>query len=169
MASAPTPKYFRPFLQEARDAAAKAKLPAPYFTPRERRDADLVRTTEWRSSDLRVRLDGVAGHWSVYFSYQFQNLSGATTQLVGTSFGLNVTGVPLAKNGVVTLVRYDYDRLLDPRDESVACHLNVLQPEPIGDHIHLPGFRKEPWAASDVTGWVTSSRLLRDLQRRFPT
>jgi len=166
------PQYFRPYRREAVDAAAAAGLETPYFQPRDRRDDDLVRTTVWRSRDLTVPLAEVSGHWTVYLSYDFQNLPGERDlRLVGTSFGLNVHEVPFTSEEPVTLLRYDYDLLLGPaqQDEpSVNVHINVLQPDPLRDGIHFPAFRTDPWTVKDVMRWMTSRRLLADLQRRLP-
>lgn len=180
MASATTPGYFKPYLQEARRAAAAARLHAPYFQMRERADEDLVRTNVWRSGEMTVELATVSGLWSVYLSYEFQTLPGERDlSLVRTSFGLNVSNVSLFPDGSTTLIRYDFDELVDsdPYAEpstqkdaapSVAAHINVLQPDPLADHVHLPGFRADRWDAEEVLTWITSQRLLADLRRRLP-
>jgi hypothetical protein len=174
VASKATPAYFRTYCDEARKAAADAGLAAPYFKPRERADADLVLTHAWRSQDIAVPLADVAGNWSVFLSYEFQTLAGdRQMHLVSTCFGLNAVGVPFASDARVTVLRYDYDALLDSYDENgqhpnVAVHINVLQPDPLGDHLHLPGFRDERWAVGEIMRWFTSPRLLADLKRRLP-
>lgn len=168
-----TPKYFQDYQQAARAAAATAGLDTPYFTMRERQDDDLVRTQIWRSRDLSVPLANVSGLWSVYLSYQFQHVPGdPSARLVRTSFGLDVHDVPFAQDKPLTLLRYDYDEFVDARypdqDPPLRVHINVLQPDPLRDHVHLPAFRSEPWDAAEVMAWITSPRLLADLKRRLP-
>jgi hypothetical protein len=165
--------YFRVYLHEARAAAAAAGLAAPYFKPTERADDDLVRTYHWRSQHLTVPFTGVAGHWSVFLSYEFQVLSGERSmELVRTTFGLDAIGVPFAPDVRINVVRYDYDALLDPlprvaEGPNLDVHINVLQPYPLADHIHIPGFRKDRWVAAEVLQWLTSPRLQADLGRRM--
>lgn len=173
MASQSTPTYFRSYQRAARAAAATAGLDAPYFKMNQRQDDDLVRTNVWRSRNLTVHLADVTGVWSVYLCYEFQHLPGdQPLRLVRTSFGLNVHDVPFTQDQPVTLLRYDYDELLDAHHPDqhppVSVHINVLQPAPLHDHIHLPGFRNEPWDAAEVMTWITSPRLLADLKRRLP-
>jgi hypothetical protein len=166
--------YFRTYLKEARTAASAAGLDAPYFKFVERPDDDLVRTQRWRSQDIGVPFTEVAGHWSVFLSYEFQMFSEERhTELVRTSVGLNAMGVPFAPDKRTSVLRYDYDALLgsisdDGGEPRFNVHINALQPAPLGDHIHLPGFRSDRWVVAEVLRWFTSARLRADLKRRIP-
>jgi hypothetical protein len=177
MASSTTPRYFKAYAKSARQAAAKVKLEAPRFRSRERSDKDFVKTTIWRSQRLPIPMPDVVGRWTLYLSYEFQNLPrGAEDSLVSSSFGLEFEGDHFGSESAVTVARFDYSVLLD-RDEgmgsanepSVAVHLNVLQESPLGSHLHFPVFRSAPWEPDEVMCWSTSQRLRRDLSRRLPS
>ncbi|HEX3562255.1 MAG TPA: hypothetical protein VHU24_05405 [Solirubrobacterales bacterium] len=177
MASISTPPYFKAYQSAARKAAAGAGLEAPYFRPKVRADDDFVKTTTWRSQRLTLSMPDVAGRWTLYLAYAFQSLPGGSgDSLVSSSFGLEFEGDHLGKGSVVTVVRFDYSLLLDGADPevpsedepSVAVHMNVLQEDPLGSHLHFPTFRSEPWEPDEIMRWLTSRRLHRDLKRRMP-
>jgi hypothetical protein len=73
-------------------------------------------------------------------------------------------------------VRFDYSLLLDTGDPealsedepSIAVHINVLQEDPLGSHLHIPAFRDTPWQPDEIMLWLTSKRLRRDLKKRMP-
>jgi hypothetical protein len=132
-----------------------------------------VRTQRWRSQDIVIPFSGIAGRWSVFLSYEFQMISEhRRSDLVRTSAGLDAVGVSFALDERINVVRYDYDALLgsafeDSEQPRFDVHINVLQPKPLQDHIHLPGFRSERWEVSEVLRWFTSARLRADLKRRI--
>lgn len=179
MASRSTPQYFKSYYKNARKAAAKTQLDAPYFRTRERSDKDLVRTTNWRSQNLSLSMPDVHGEWSLYLSYDFQTLPGSQeVELVKSSYGLDFVGTKLKGTCPITVVRFDYDRLLDVneggspgngKDPSVAVHMNVHQQSPLESTLHFPAFRSQPWQPGEVMGWLTSQRLQHDLKRCLPT
>jgi hypothetical protein len=177
MASVTTPKYFKAYAAAARKAAAGVELEIPYFSAKERSDKDLVKTTTWRSQRVPIPMPEVAGSWTLYLMYEFQVLPRVKEPvLVSSSFGLDFEGERLGSRSPTTVARFDYSLLLDGDEEvrsenepSVAVHINVLQKDPLGSHLHFPAFRSAPWEPDEIMRWSTSRRLRRDLSRRMPS
>jgi hypothetical protein len=121
------------------------------------------------SGHIRLPWSELPGEWFLHMSWLFRNtVAEPSVELVESSIGLNVEGHAITEGGPTSLVRYDEDRR--PRDAGLAsrrAHLNVLQPRPLSDKLHLPAFGIGEWKAEDVLDFLVSDELRCELGRRF--
>lgn len=112
------------------------------------------------------------GRWDLHAEWLLRRVPGQTTLMVWrSSIGLSVEGGSVTPDGKrACLIRYDLDNARQgPGLGRLGRHLNVLQPEPLGDHVHYPTFDQsnEAWPVKDILELFQSSGFIDDIAKRL--
>lgn len=160
------------YVQEARKALERHRLFAGFHDSKER-EADGVEVVKIRNTTPIGVLSKrqLAGRWSLHLSWTIRRVPRGELILWRSSFGLNVRGLQFVPSeGAVCLVRYDVDNERQgPGLEPLGAHLNVLQPPPLGDHIHFPALAEpdRKWTVSEVLDVFLAEEFIADLRARI--
>jgi hypothetical protein len=108
---------------------------------------------------------GLKGRWSIQVQIIYDtDPGGSSVYIKKGSFGLNWNDDRTARS----FLRYDVDVL---RQDTIGepCHLNVLQPDPFGDRLHLriPGFSITEWELGPTLEFLSSTQLRDEIVARL--
>ncbi len=167
------PQELRPYVKEAAEALGRHKLYGG-FEPKIGREpssgVELLRARN--SAPIHVPFKPpLSGRWSLHLSWTIRRILRGTPILWQSSFGLNVSGVSFAPaDNAVCLVRYDVDNdRPGPGSIPLGAHLNILQPEPLDDHVHFPVLAEagRMWSVSEVLDVFLADEFVSDLRARL--
>lgn len=162
---------------QARSSLQRLGLPAQQclFKPSPGREDAVPTWTIRNVNPIRpMTLRSLPGTWEIYAAWTLQPLlDSKTLALMRSSIGLNVSGLEApALADKVCLVRYDVDttKTVDGPDGSprpIGRHLNVLQPGPLSDKLHLPYIPHslEPWPVDETVRLLSAPSLVAELAR----
>ncbi len=160
------------FLREAKKACASSNLIQPFLC--EVVNEDGVEMTKVRNTQPIPLPYGnsLPGTWEMHAEWLLRTLPGESRLVVWrSSVGLSVEGTSITPDGQsACLVRYDVDNQrarsgVAPRGR----HINVLQPDPLMDHVHYPTFSEsqDPWPVRTILELFQSQPFIDDLARRL--
>lgn len=173
MASRTMPQELRPYVKEAAEALGRHKLYGG-FKPEIGRElsSGVELLCAKNSAPIYVPFEPpLSGRWSLHLSWTIRRIPRGTHTLWNSSFGLDVCGVPFAPgDSTVCLVRYDVDNdRPGPGSAPLGAHLNILQPEPLDDHVHFPVLAEagRMWSVSEVLDVFLADEFVSDLRARL--
>lgn len=174
MASRTSQPESGPYVKEARSALHRHGLYAAGFRDEVERESqsgvELVRVSSTAPIDVTSKL-AVPGHWTLRLSWTIRRIPPRReARLWQSSFALNVRGVAFASGSEQCLVRYDVDNdRRGPGLEPLGAHLNILQPEPLCDHLHFPVLAgpERCWTVSEVIDVFFADEFVADLRTRL--
>jgi len=173
MASRTMPQELRPYVKEAEKALRRHGLYAGFRDTIEREPDSGVEIFGARNTTpIDVRFTPpLSGRWSLHLSWRVRRIPRGEPILWQSSFGLNVRGVSFAPtDDAVCLVRYDVDNdRPGPGLGPLGAHLNILQPEPLDDHLHFPVLAEPErvWSVSEVLDVLLAPGLANELRARL--
>ena len=113
----------------------------------------------------------LAGRWDLHVGWELRRQpTGDGLVVYMSSLGVNAEGSDFAPEGRICVVRYDVDHgraYNAPGRPWLGRHLNVLQPAPLADHVHLPipGDEAE-WSTPDLIDLLLCKSFFDDIRQR---
>jgi hypothetical protein len=163
----------RPYVKEALKALNRHRLHAGFRDDVQREPGsgvELVRARSTTPIDVTSNL-AVKGRWTLHLSWTIRHIPRDEARLWKSSFGLSIQGLRFAPAGhPKCLVRYDVDNdRRGPGLGPLGAHLNILQPEPLADHIHFPVLAgpERRWTVSEVIDVFLADEFVADLRARL--
>jgi hypothetical protein len=161
----------REYAREASKALRHHNLPGG-FRERIEKEEGVEMIGIRNSTPIPLKSYPVAGQWTLHMAWTVRrDPAGGDSVLWRSSIGLNVRGVPFAPTRSTCLVRYDVDMgRTGPNLAPLGAHLNVLQPEPLGDRLHFPVLAADRrWTAREVIDLFLSSEFTADMSKCIGT
>lgn len=166
------PPEAKALLKEATAALAAQNLIRPFRC--EIVSEDGVEMTKVRNTQpIELPYGGkLPGRWDLHAEWMLRGIPGQTTLVVWrSSIGLSAEGTGLTPDGKrACVVRYDVDNgRPGPGLGPIGRHINVLQPDPLGDHVHYPTFDQSSaaWAVKDILELFQSPSFIEDIAKRL--
>jgi hypothetical protein len=173
MASQTLQPESRPYVKEALKALHRHGLHAGFrdeFQREKGSGVELVKAHNTTPIDVTSKL-AVKGHWTLHLSWTIRQIPRGEAMLWQSSFGLSIEGLCFAPaDSRRCLVRYDVDNdRRGPGLEPLGAHLNILQPEPLDDHIHFPVLAgpERRWTVSEVIDVFLADEFVAELRSRL--
>jgi hypothetical protein len=136
------------------------------------RENGIEMTKVRNTQPIELPYGNLPGRWDLHAEWLLRGIPGQTTLVVWrSSIGLSVEGAGVTPDGKrACLVRYDFDNgRQGPGLGPIGRHINVLQPEPLGDHVHYPTFHQssDAWAVKDILELFQSTSFIEDIAKRL--